>query len=132
MATIIDPSKDTAPANIFIPNLSEAPRPIDSPSDDDIQRWHDMTESKTVYKQKECDPKSFNAKVRFKPDHVFPEYEILKNKVKYKFRVIVLNGKDKDGLWITHNVDVSDDTPQGRPNDMAIPCKEFLNLFVAE
>jgi hypothetical protein len=133
-STIIDPKTDPQP-RIFIPDIVEMPLPKNMPSEDAIQRWHEMAHDQTtVYKQKDAKPGSFNAKVFFKPTSLYPQHENGQgeNLVTYKFNVAILTHrqkKEEGGNWVMHMV--TDENGATRPNFITVNCKDFLDCFAA-
>lgn len=127
--TIIDP-KTQPSGKLVIPNFIESQAPSNMPPHDMIVRWHDMVDEKTVYAYKDADPKSFNAKLGFKPVHVVPLYDVVGNTVEYRFELgMLLRGEDK--AWTQYRVDMTDENKGGRPASTPYPCKNFLEAFQA-
>jgi hypothetical protein len=115
---------------IFVPpNIDLSAKPLNAPSDEQIERWHDLAVSETFYKQKDIDPKSDNAKYVFKPIHLYPLYTDAD--VLYRYEVAVFCGKDDDKKWKQVMVDVGPEMPKGRPYAIVVPCKDFLDHYVA-
>ena len=129
-STIIDPKTEKSP-KIIVPNFVELTEPSNMPPAAMLEKWHDMANSTTAYKQKDVDPNSYNSKLRFMPNAVIPFHDVANNMVEIKFNVAVVTHKDAHGNWVPHVVDATEDNPNGRHNSFFFPCSQFLDAFVA-
>lgn len=123
---------DSSP-KIFIPTLTEASEPKNMPAQSQIEAWHDLicdadaTSNKSIYKQKGVDPKSFNGRCRYRPESLFPQHDIVKNSVIYRFNVVVLTGeKDANGNWVIHT---DDNGGLKIPKFITVDATGFLDNF---
>lgn len=129
MAAIITAEKDNTP-RIFIPNISELEKPLNAPSDEQIEVWHNFCNTNTVYKQKGVDPQSLNGKLVFKPTCVIPKYDGVN--VEYRYDVVgLVNVKDEKGDRKPYYIRKTSECPNGIAFLFPVPAKSFLDLFVA-